>query len=364
MVYVYGYGLGRASLVIDLAPWLDTLPPTLAASSAMRNRHVITGLTLVALSIAGTACRRSAPQPPPPTQPTAVSGSLPLPTSPMVGQPGQPVQPTPGAGAAVPAGQPVPAAQIAPVAATAGPLSITTSNPVLFRWTDGDWVARITVTVRNTGATPVDVDRSSFRLAEWTPWGGSTDFPDHTTVNPGLTIQGDIGWYISGGTPQPQSFTVNYAPGDDENAPVLATRTFTPVFSPAPPAHGAVPNALVYTLPVNVAQPGLTFIHTDGDRSVRIAVSITNNTGAPLSIPFGYFHAQVDGEDGTQWGPLTTLEDPINLAPGATASGTFGWYWSGAHGNPTAINFRFGPANSPQINSQIAVATGPSPIPQ
>ena len=268
------------------------------------------------------------------------------------------VAPTPNA----PPGQPIPAAQLAPQTANAGGLAITTSAPVLYRWSDGDWIARITVSVRNNGTTPVDVDRSSFRLHDWTEFGGDTTFPGHSTVNPGVAIDGDVAWYWGGGNPQPQTFVVNYAPGENDESPVLATRTFTPAFSPAPLGHGQVPNVLVLSLPVAVAQPALTFVHTDGDRAARVSFSLVNNTGAALSIPQGYFHASLDGTDGTTWGTLTSIEDPLVVAAGATASGTVGWYWSGAHGTPTTITFKFGPPNSPQVSIPVTLAAGPTPI--
>jgi hypothetical protein len=378
-------------LVADLARRAgrprQVVPADGSLTPAMMHRRSTLALALT--FAATTACRRASHNTAPPPATPAPSVTMPatasvpavpstptaapvpaVPTAPQAGAPGTPTPAAPAAPAvpaapapATPAGTPVSPTQLAPQTQTASGLRLTATNPVLFRWEDGDWVFRVTYAIQNTGTTPVDFDRVSLRLADWSAWGGDTTLEGHSSVNPGLTITGDAAWYIGGGNPQPTSLSVRYAPGDDDSAPVLATFAFTPVFSPAPPAHGAAPNAVVYSLPVNVAQPGLTFVHTDGDRSVRLSITIANNTGAALRVPLSYLHAKIGETEGSHWSPLTTFADPIEVPAGGTASGTAGWYWSGDPGVPPAVNFTFGPLNSPQVNSQVTVAPGADPVP-
>ncbi len=332
-------------------------------------------LCLVAVCATLLACRRHQAEPPARpavSAPVPASQAIPAaPASPPVAAPAGPAAPVlpappPGSAIAQPAGAgvPVPAAQVAPQDQTVGTLVITSSTPVLYRWGDGDWIFRATFSVRNTGPAPVDIDRASFRLADWTPWGNEeSSLPVHATINPGLTVAGDIAWYLSGSQPQPTSATVAYAPGENENPTALASRTFQPVFSPAPTAAGTAPTRVVFSLPVTVTTPGLTFVHSDGNRAVRFTVSVTNTTGAPLRIPLDYFQAKIGDRGGSRWGDLITLAEPIELAAGATATGTIGYYWGGdASGAPATIAFSFGPPNSPQFNASAAVAEGPSPI--
>ncbi|MEI8256168.1 MAG: hypothetical protein WCJ30_10905, partial [Deltaproteobacteria bacterium] len=182
-------------------------------------------LSVLALFTATSACRRSQPVAPPQpavATPAAAPMAVPIAAPGVTPPPSAPVLAAPPAGAAValpagaPQGQPVPPAQVAAQDQTVGTLTLTSSNPVLYRWSDGDWIFRVTYAVRNTGTAPVDIDRTSFRLADWNPWGNATSFPEHATVNPGLTVDGTIAWFLSSAQPQPTAATVAYAPGEGE----------------------------------------------------------------------------------------------------------------------------------------------------
>jgi len=262
----------------------------------------------------------------------------------------------------------VPAAPGAPAALTFTQtlqgLEVRSGAATVFRHTDGNWHVRVTYSVRNTGAEPVDVQRESFKVDDMAPASGHSTFPNHVSINPGMTATGDIAWWFSSSTAQPRAVTVKYQPGDGD-APVLGTQAYAPVFAPVEPAPGAVPTAAVYTLPVTAVGTGLTFVHTDGNRHYRVNLQVQNTTSAPLRVWRDHFHAQVGEVEGNHANQteLTTWNDPTVIAPGASATATLGFWFSGDPApNPTALRVVFGSLSSPQADLQAPVAAGASVI--
>ncbi|MFO0624700.1 MAG: hypothetical protein U0325_03720 [Polyangiales bacterium] len=294
------------------------------------------------------------PAPPPTAAPAAPAAAPPAAVAPAAAPAAAPT--------ANNVGTPQPAALT--VQQTVQTLVMQSGAATVFRRNDGNWHVRVSYAVRNTGAEPVDVQRESFHVDEMGISGDLSSFPDHITINPGLTVTGDITWWRGATDPQPRAITVRYRPGD-ENAPVLGTQSYTPVFSPAQPAPGTAPTAAVFTLAVTATSPGLTFVHNDGNRHFRVNLQVRNTTTAPLLIHREMFHATVGTtEAGLASQPeLTTWADPATVAPGASVTGSLGFWLSGDPApNPTSLHITFGPTVSPQATLDAPVTAGPSPL--
>lgn len=244
-------------------------------------------------------------------------------------------------------------------------LAVQSGAATVFRHHDGNWHARVSFAIRNTGAEPVDVRRESFRIADMELSGVMSSFPDHVTINPGLTSAGDITWWRSATDPQPRAITVLYRPGEDD-APVLGTQAYNLVFAPTEPVPGNAPTAVVHTLAVTAQGVGLTFVHSDGNRHFRVNLQVRNTTTAPLRVYRDHFHALVGATEAghASQSELTTWADPVVIAPGAVAVGSMGFWLNGDPSpNPTTLRVSFGPTVSPQAAIDAPVAPGPSPIP-
>jgi hypothetical protein len=110
----------------------------------------------------------------------------------------------------------------------------------------------------------------------------------------------------------------------------------------------------------------LTFLHTDGNRHVRLTVTVQNTTTAPLRISRDLFHAFIGEQEGSRSdaSELTTFPEGLVVAPGASATGTVGYWWGGDPSpNPTQVRFAFGPLVSLQADAPAPVAAGPSVLP-
>jgi hypothetical protein len=163
-------------------------------------------IILFVLASFPAACRRRAETPAPPaatvipvapTAPTAVVAPA-VPTAPM------PAAPTMAAPAVV-----VTPSVLASAQTLAG-LDVRSGAATVFRHTDGNWHVRVSYSVHNGGAQPIDLNRDGFKVAEMDLSGGLSNFPEHVTINPGLTITGDIAWYYGATNPQPRGFTVRF----------------------------------------------------------------------------------------------------------------------------------------------------------
>lgn len=301
----------------------------------MRNRSRLL-VVLASLALAPVACRRRQAEPP--------------------AQPAQPAAPT---GIALVQGAPQ-----GTVTQTLQGLEVRTNAATVFRHTDGNWHVRVHLEVRNPGAAPVDLRRESFRVDEMGTANDHATFPEHVTVNPAMTVSGDLAWYRNAADTQPQSFTVKYQPGGDE-APVLAQQAYAPVFAPTEPAPGVAPATAVFTLPVTAA-PGLTFVHSDGNRHFRVSVTVRNTTTVPLRVYREHFTLKLGETEAGHAGQeeLTTWAQPTVIAPGASATGALGYYMNGDPApNPPSVRLLFGPTSSPQADLTVPVAAGPSPLP-
>jgi hypothetical protein len=329
-------------------------------------------ILLGALATAGGCRRKESPAPRPAALPSpAPAAPAPAPAAPAAAP--SPAAPVPAARQPSPALPPPPAMPDGPGAfppmpltaqQTAQGLSMQSGAATVFRHHDGNWHVRVTYAIRNTGTEPVDVRRENFHVDDMTVSGDLSSFPEHITLNPGLSVVGDITWWRGSTDPQPRAVTVRYRPGA-EGTPALATQAYTPVFSPAQPVRGNAPMTVVNSLELAAPSAGLTFVHTDGNRHFRVNLQLRNTTTAPLLIHRELFHATVGTTEASlaSQAELMTWGDPATLAPGATASGSLGFWVTGDPApNPTALRVSFGPSVSPQATIEAPVSPGPSPL--
>jgi hypothetical protein len=248
---------------------------------------------------------------------------------------------------------------------TAASLEFRVGAATVFRDAEGQWITRAAYTVRNTGAQPIELDRASFKATGATVSAAASTLPERATLAPGQSTTGDLAWTLQGDAPAPMMFRVRYQPGDD-NAQVLTTIDYPLTLSPAPPAPGTAPNHVVFALPVTTPGEGLTFVHGDGNRYVRIPVRVQNTTDVVLRIPRGYFHARIGTVEGTLSSEraLTSFGDEISLAAGETFTGTVGFSWRGALGTAlSAVQLSFGAPRNAQAEIEAAVSAGASVLP-
>ncbi len=94
-----------------------------------------------------------------------------------------------------------------------GAQRVTFSDPVVFRWSDGDWIVRVKARVEATGGA-VKTGRRLFSAIqagrEMSGWAAASTFPLGASVEVGRAVEGDVAWFCSGSRPQPVEVDLYY----------------------------------------------------------------------------------------------------------------------------------------------------------
>ncbi len=113
---------------------------------------------------------------------------------------------------------------------SAGPSMVVGPAGTTFRWSDGDWVVRVFVTLTNTSAMPATVLRGEIRATAnglpMTPWSPVSNLPPVVVLQPGQSTNGFVGWYYSGSNAQPMSVSVSLGASSAVRPVMMGTNTF------------------------------------------------------------------------------------------------------------------------------------------
>lgn len=321
--------------------------------------HTHRALYLASFFALSPACKRNAPTPTPAPSPSTPTAS--------------PAAATPDSGHALarpgaPSALMQPAQTLAPIApatptltpTAAGSLSIGAGAGTTYRSYSGAWILRTNVFVRNTGTEPVDVSLDQFHNGENPRASDESTFPDHTSLIPNMTIQGDIAYYISPTDPKPTTLPLTFVVGE---APPAWHADVSLIFSPAPPAHGYAPTALVYALGVGVTQPATTWLQPEVGRIVQFTVTVNNTTAVPIVIPRTYLVPTVGSDNGSIWNEGSSLPDTLPIPVAGHVQGTIAFVFGAGTPVPTSVPVTFGPPNNPQFNQTVPVVEVPAPVP-
>lgn len=260
--------------------------------------------------------------------------------------------PVPGAVPAAP-GIVAPAAPVAPAPVAAGAINMSAANGVVYRWSDGDWVARVTVTA-TAGGSALAVARSGFLAEGFNQWSRGSNFPSGRILPAGQAASGDVAFYIRRTNPAPTSITINYA-NWSQTVPLVAVA--------APPPHATPVPTFTGGLAVTLTGGGQTWRWpSDQTHIVRVPVSVNNTSNVPLTLPTSYWKGTLGTATGRYWRQTATLNDDTVIQPGGTFTGFVSWYFPSSAPVPTSIQMMVGPEQQPYLAQQaVAVAAIPAP---
>jgi hypothetical protein len=245
--------------------------------------------------------------------------------------------------------------------------TITLSNGAIFRWSDGDWVARVHARIDNAGAEPWVVLRDGFLVDGMEPFpdrhrglvrrslGSSTrgallarapELPESSTLEPGQHVEGELAWYADHDSPPPDEVTVLFG---------FTAQTVPLSRVPAPPAPRTDPGGAVGDLALSVDGPALTWRADDGDHIVRVPVTITNGTSIPIWLPSEYVNALVGDDEGSPWDDESSLSDPMVIGPGESVSAQAAWWFFGRLPVPATVTVMVGPRVEPRAVETVPV---------
>jgi hypothetical protein len=230
-----------------------------------------------------------------------------------------------------------------------------------YRWSDGDWILSVGVTITNTVGYPVMFSPTTFSAwsngAPMSYWAPAATLRAPQVIAPGQTVSGTLAWYYNRAQPQPVTALVT------SGGPGGLYRTSLPVM----PGGGAAPVAQPVVMAPTGVTPGVRFMMqpygtsfrwSDSDWIARVHVTIVNGTPMPVQIDPSQFDAVANGTPMTDWSSAATLQSTVTLMPGQSISGTVAWYYNSALPPPMAVNVSY--RSAPWVRQVVVTPVAPN----
>ncbi len=231
-----------------------------------------------------------------------------------------------------------------------------------FRWSDGDWVVRVGVSVTNMTGMPTMLHPRTFDCwangQPMTYWAPAASLQGPQMVLPGQTVSGTLAWYYNRRMPQPMVAMVTsggMAAMYRDNLPVVPGANTPPLAMAVPvaPSIGPVSPGVNF-----VFQPvGQTFRWSDGDWIARVTVTIVNGTPMPVQVDPSMFDAVANGQPMTDWSSAASMRGAVVLAPGQSTAGTLAWYYNRALPPPGAVMVTY--RGAPWVSQMVVTPMAP-----
>jgi hypothetical protein len=189
----------------------DRNRPDAATNTAERPTRPAGRRTFLITAIAGAAiaaptATAASPQTPAPA-PAPASGATPQPPRHTTNEPAPFVQPT--------MNRPPTNMPYVPPPRPAMPAGVAVRGhgpATSFRWSDNDWIARVTVTITNRSPAPVSVDPDLFRAnangTEMIRWSPAASIQSPVRLAPGQSVTGTLAWYYNAALARPTRVTI------------------------------------------------------------------------------------------------------------------------------------------------------------
>jgi hypothetical protein len=233
-------------------------------------------------------------------------------------------------------------------------LQLGVDGAYVYRAADGDWVLRARAGVRNGTPEKVAFGRERFGLPGWnTTSSRDGDFPAAIVLPPGVGMEGELGYFISGDRPAPRAVWFEVA-GVGE---VPWRRRVQVAEAPAPPIRHA-PWPPVGRITFAATSAGFSWLDSTKDQSISVFLVMRNQGHAQLWIPSDFFGAYAGDHWGTFHANHSTFSEGIVVPGQSQVPLLVSWYWPNGHSLGSQVTLRLGPPKSPYQKIVLPIVPG------
>jgi hypothetical protein len=233
-------------------------------------------------------------------------------------------------------------------------LKLGVDGAFVYRDDDGTWVLRARAKVTNSTASMITIGRERFGLAGWNESGSREgDFPTRIVLPPGASMEGNLGYYISGDHPAPRVawFEVAGYTKVPWRREVIVAEVGAPPVRGAPwPPGGRIDCAR--------ASAGFKWLDSGKDQVVSTFLALRNQGYAGLYLPPEYFTAVLPTGRGTFYSSASSFGDGLLLPGQSTVTALVSWYWKSDTAVGNELDVRFGPPKSPYGQFKVPLVEG------
>jgi hypothetical protein len=217
-----------------------------------------------------------------------------------------------------------------------GALAVEVRDGAVYRWADGDWIARVRVVVDNGTDAPAVVplqEQVSTDLVPFEPTDAPLEVPARSRAS------AELRWFASGEDPAPEHVVA----ADGARIPLRRV--------PAPPApEAALGPERPVAVEVTVSSPARCSVDARGDRVCEVRIRLANTGRADVRLPASFFGARAHGVAGTR---LPDPALPVDLPAGRRTTVAVRFRFEDYDRRPGSLEVRVGAEIAPLGRGEV-----------